>query len=462
LAAVVLTGAIFLVDLQFAVGSAVGMLYVLVILLGLWSNWHPFPVVSAVVATGLLGVDTWLGWSAGVPSVAYVNRPLMVALFAITARAVTTYMRLERQQQSQVVQLADIKRALDHAAIVATTDVAGRITYANDKFCEISGYSRDELLGQDHRIVNSAYHSKDFIRDLWRTIAAGRVWHGELRNRAKGGHIYWVDTTIVPFLNERGKPYQYIAIRADITGRKAAEERLMQQAALAQVGQMAAVVAHEVRNPLAGIKGAVQVLMSRRAPTDVEVPVMRDIVARIDSLSELINDLMIYARPRPLRLGPTDMRRAVSDAVTAARRDPVCGAVEIVVEGDALPVTADEESIRAAVLNLVLNGAQAMGGRGRISVVLRRREDLAVIEVRDTGPGIPSTIRERVFEPFFTTKSRGGGLGLPIARRTAELHGGSISLVCPDEGGTVVTLTLPVAGPPAIETPPAEQALQRV
>jgi signal transduction histidine kinase len=185
-------------------------------------------------------------------------------------------------------------------------------------------------------------------------------------------------------------------------------------------------------------------------------------VARIDSLSELINDLMIYARPRPLRLGPTDMRRAVSDAVTAARRDPVCGAVEIVVEGDALPVTADEESIRAAVLNLVLNGAQAMGGRGRISVVLRRREDLAVIEVRDTGPGIPSTIRERVFEPFFTTKSRGGGLGLPIARRTAELHGGSISLVCPDEGGTVVTLTLPVAGPPAIETPPAEQALQRV
>ena len=197
--------------------------------------------------------------------------------------------------------LADFKRALDHAAIVATTDVHGRITYVNDKFCEISGYSRDELLGQDHRIINSGYHSKEFIRDLWHTIANGRVWHGEIRNRAKDGRFYWVDTTIVPFLDDRGKPYQYIAIRADITARKAAEDTLVQQAALAQVGQMAAVVAHEVRNPLAGIKGVMQVLIARRPDDDVDVPVMNDIVARIDSLGELINDLMVFARPRAPR-----------------------------------------------------------------------------------------------------------------------------------------------------------------
>jgi len=162
-------------------------------------------------------------------------------------------------------------RMRTRAAIVATTDVTGRIAYVNDTFCRISGYSREELIGQDHRIVNSAYHPKEFIRELWRTIASGRVWHGEIRNRAKDGHHYWVDTTIVPFLNEHGKPYQYIAIRSDITARKAAEDQLAQQAALARMGQMAAVMAHEVRNPLAGIKGAIQVLMSRRSAGDGEL-----------------------------------------------------------------------------------------------------------------------------------------------------------------------------------------------
>jgi two-component system CheB/CheR fusion protein len=344
-------------------------------------------------------------------------------------------------------QLADFKRALDHAAIVAITDVSGRINYVNDTFCQISGYSRDELLGQDHRIVNSNYHSKDFIRELWRTIASGRVWQGELRNRAKDGHIYWVDTTIVPFLNERGKPYQYIAIRSDITARKQAEEKLAQQAALARVGQMAAVVAHEVRNPLAGIKGAMQVLMSRRAPGDSELPVMRDIVGRIDSLGELINDLMLYARPRAPRLSHVDLRPLIADAVTIVRRDPAAHSVDIVVEGDDVSATADDELIRATLLNLLINAAQAMGGHGRIVVTLTKAGGFATIEVRDNGPGIPPEIRNQVFDPFFTTKARGGGLGLPIARRTAELHGGSLALDCPDGGGTIVTMTLPLRPP---------------
>lgn len=346
-------------------------------------------------------------------------------------------------------QLADFKRALDHAAIVAITDVIGRISYVNDTFCEISGYSREELLGQDHRIVNSSYHSKEFIRELWRTIASGHVWQGELRNRAKDGHIYWVDTTIVPFLNERGKPYQYIAIRSDITARKQAEEKLAQQAALARVGQMAAVVAHEVRNPLAGIKGAVQVLMSRRTPGDAELPVMRDIVGRIDSLSELINDLMLYARPRAPRLGQVELRPLIADAVTIVRRDPGAQSVEIVVEGEDVSASADDELIRATVLNLLINAAQAMGGHGQIVVALTKSGSFATIEVRDTGPGIPLEIRTQVFEPFFTTKARGGGLGLPIARRTAELHGGSLVLDCPDSGGTVVTMRLPLRRPAA-------------
>jgi PAS domain S-box-containing protein len=364
----------------------------------------------------------------------------------------------DRRLPDSVQQLADVKRALDHAAIVATTDVSGRITYVNDKFVEISGYSRDELLGEDHRIVNSAYHPKEYIRELWRTIASGRVWHGELRNRAKDGHHYWVDTTIVPFVDERGKPYQYIAIRSDITARKQAEEQLTQQAALARVGQMAAVVAHEVRNPLAGIKAAVQILMSRRPTGDGEVPVMRDIVGRIDALNELINDLMVFARPRAPRLAPVDLATVVAEAMTMVRRDPAAAGIDIEVAGEDVSMSADGDLLRAMILNLLLNAVQAMAGQGRLIVTTSRRGNLVDLEVRDTGPGIPADIRAQIFEPFFTTKARGGGLGLPIARRTAELHGGTLSVSCPEGGGTVVTAQMPIHPAATPDTPHAGAA----
>ena len=178
---------IFLVDLQQPLVYAVGILYVLVILAGLWTTWRPYPIVAAVVATTLLIIDAIVGWDAEAPSFVFVNRPLMVLVFTATATLVMHSRRLERRWSANVQQLADIKRALDHAAIVATTDVTGRITYANDKFCEISKYSREELVGQDHRIINSGFHSKAFMRELWHTIARGHVWHGEIRNRAKDG-----------------------------------------------------------------------------------------------------------------------------------------------------------------------------------------------------------------------------------------------------------------------------------
>lgn len=340
--------------------------------------------------------------------------------------------------------LEAFKFALDQAAIVAITDTTGRIIYVNDYFCRISKYSREELLGQDHRMVNSHHHPREFMRELWETIRSGRVWKGEIRNRARDGSIYWVDTTIVPFVDETGKPWQYLAIRADITKRKEAEQQLFEQGALIKLGEMAAVVAHEVKNPLAGIAGAIQVIGERFDPGSAERGVVGEILARIAALNGTVNDLLLFSRPRSPRPSPISLRSLVDASISLLAADPQGAGVRVDSRVDDIAIRVDPEMLKPALFNLLLNGAQAMGGHGALHIRARRAEGLCEISIADEGPGIPPELRERVFEPFMTTKHRGTGLGLSIARRVAEAHGGRIRLECPPGGGTTVTFSVPL------------------
>ncbi len=364
-------------------------------------------------------------------------------------------------------ELADIKFALDRSTIVAITDQRGIINYVNDEFCRISKYSREELLGQDHRIINSGYHSKEFIRDLWTTIASGRVWKGELRNRAKDGSIYWVDTTIVPFLNSEGKPYQYVAIRHDITNLKLAEEQIREQTAelqraaqLSFIGELAAGVAHEVKNPLAGIQGAVDILIRRRDTNDPEREALEGVRHQVERIDATVRALLDRARPRSLRLTRTSLTDLTQRAVDLARaqlnalvrNDRV--RIEFEPPEDDMVLSADAAQIEDAVLNLIINAIEAIEDQGHVTVRIRRVEnrseeesiDEAVIEVSDDGRGINEEDLARIFNPFFTTTQGGTGLGLPAVRRIARLHGGRVEVQSSLGEGSTFILHLPING----------------
>jgi PAS domain S-box-containing protein len=447
---------VFLIDIRLAVGFTVPLLYVPVVLMGLVGATGRLTLCLASGATLLTVADLLVHAQTGPLSFTVLfNRALAVVAIWITALGVTLYRRTMRRHHDSMRALQDVKYALDQAAIVATTDVTGRITHVNDKFCEISGYSRAELLGQDHRIVNSGYHDKEFIRGLWRTIAKGRIWRAQICNRAKDGSLYWVDTTIVPFLDHRGKPWQYMAIRSDITAQKAQEERLRDQEALAAVGEFAAVVAHEVRNPLGALRNGVQLIAEELTPGSDNVQLARDIIERVDVLNTVIEDLLSFARPHPMQPSAVPIQLLVSDIIGSFKQDPAMTNITIACtfESD-VQVQADPNQLRQMFLNLLLNAAQAMEGQGRIHVHVARRPNGCVVAIGDQGPGVPLELRERIFDPFFTTKRSGTGLGLPTVKRIVDAHGGQVEIECPAGGGTIMRVFLPF-GPPVAQ--PADE-----
>jgi two-component system sensor histidine kinase AtoS len=199
-----------------------------------------------------------------------------------------------------------------------------------------------------------------------------------------------------------------------------------------------------VKNPLAAIKGALQVIGGRMPAQSRDRLIMNEVVARVDSLNDIVQDLLVFARPRDPQLTAVPLAELLENTAALLRKDPAHASLGITVSGTRPVVPLDADQMRTVFLNLLLNAAQASGASGRITVTIGTDDLAATVAVADDGPGIPAEVRPKVFEPFFTTKHRGTGLGLPTAKRVVERHRGTIDVDCPPGGGTIVTVTLPM------------------
>ena len=370
-------------------------------------------------------------------------------------------------------ELSDLKFALDEAAIVAITDQRGIITFVNDKFCEISKYSREELIGQDHRIINSAYHPKEFIRDIWTTIARGGTWHGELRNRAKDGAIYWVDTTIVPFLDEAGKPYQYVAIRFDITERKLAEEHLLRVQRMESIGTLAGGIAHDLNNILFPVLMGVEMLEDNEPLSESGRKWVSLIRENAERGAELVRQVLSFARGIEGSRVPIQLRYITKDLINVLRETlPKSVALKYDIEPRLWVVTADQTQVHQVLMNLSVNARDAMPEGGTLTIALSnevidesyhrmnpeaRPGRYVLITVEDTGHGMSPATLERIFDPFFTTKEvgKGTGLGLSTALSIVEAHDGFLDVKSEVDKGTRFSIYFPAAEKDESVTAPA-------
>ena len=335
-----------------------------------------------------------------------------------------------------------VESAVDGIIVI---DERGLIQAFNPSAERLFGYSLNEVLGRN---VNMLMPSPDrerhdgYIHQYLTTgeqkiIGIGR----EVTGRRKDGTTFPVHLSVGEMVNEGRR--SFTGILHDLSDRVALENRLAEQKSLAKLGEMAAVVAHEVKNPIAGIRGALQVITSRMPAEQRDRGVLIDIIARLDALNRIVQDMLMFARPRALRREPVSLAALLGDTVALIERDPTMSHVQIALSG-AADISGDREMLQVVFQNILMNAAQAMENKGRIEVSIGTVNGRCSVAIADQGPGMPEDVRARAFDAFFTTKHRGTGLGLPIARRVIEAHGGTIQIDAPPSGGTMVTIVLPL------------------
>lgn len=357
------------------------------------------------------------------------------------------------------LELTNIRRALDKAAIVAITDRAGNIIHVNEKFCQISKYSRDDLIGKNHRLINSGYHSRDFFVEMWKTISSGKTWEGEIRNRAKDGTYYWVNTTIVPFLDEKNEPYQYVSIRYEITQRKMAEQQLKRyadqlEASNQELQDFASIAAHDLQEPLRKIHTfSDRLKVKHRESLNPEAQDYLDrMLSSTRRMQTLIDDLLTYSRvtsqAKPFSAVSLDevVAEVLSDLEIRIEQ------TQAKVTVSALPsIDADRSQMRQLIQNLLGNALKfhKKDTLPSIQVNATVSNGLCELTVTDNGIGFDEKYLEKIFTIFQRLHGRleyeGTGVGLAVCRRIVERHNGSITAKSTLGEGAKFIVKLPIA-----------------
>ncbi|WP_053368328.1 ATP-binding protein [Bacillus sp. FJAT-27245] len=339
-------------------------------------------------------------------------------------------------------ELAELKKALNEATIFSVMDENDRFIYVNKKYCEVTKYTPEELIGKTPAMLYSGYHPMEYFDELWEEVSAGKVWNGEILNRAKDGTTFWVDTTIVPFLDRNGKKYKHISIQYDITEKKRTEETLQKAEKLSMVGELAAGFAHEIRNPLTTIKGFVQLLTE----TTNETVFTKTILDEIDRINSIVSDFMIFARPHQADYSKCNLAAILQGAARFLEPEALLRNVIIISHfpRDEVLISGEKNQLKQVFLNILKNAIEAIPNGGIVTISIEERAKEVAVIIEDTGIGMTDEQLKKLGEPFFTTKATGNGLGLMVSYKIIQDHKGRINVE--SEGpnkGTAFIITFP-------------------
>lgn len=354
--------------------------------------------------------------------------------------------------QKTVYELIQQKEALDNHAIVSIADEYGNIVYANDKFCTVSGYAREELIGKNHRSIKSDMHSSEFFQDLWSTITQGHVWHGKVCNKRKDGSYYWVDSTITPFLDSSGKPYQYVSIRTDITD--FLEAKIDAEKASRAKSIFMSSMSHELRTPMNAVLGFAQILEMQLEGDNLKS--IKEIKNSGEHLMGLINDILDLSQIDVGKFQPfteaIDIASLVKESLVSiqdmARNKNIT--VRLKAEDvSEVRILADRMRLKQAILNYLTNAVKFNHKDGEVIVGVEMIDSAKCrIFVKDSGIGLSKEQLTTIFNPFTKLDEHislveGSGLGLTITKRIIEMMNGKVGVESEVGKGSTFWIELP-------------------